>query len=123
MFPNDTIFLNKNNQVNIITCASVNSNPDVSLSIYDTNSMLPISTASNSIIQKSCNNSLCTNILQVNFQITGNSFDNLTSLTCFVNSTNSQVALTSLTSRAVSFITPGRVNERKFCICFKFKSI
>lgn len=103
---NQTIILTKNNQTYTIVCASINSNPDVSLSLFDANSLISLSTASNSILQNVCNSSLCTNILQVSFQLTDNAFDNLTSLTCSANSKNSTVPLYTSISRNVSVIIP-----------------
>ena len=103
-----TIILTKNNQTYTITCASVDSNPDVNLTLFDTNSLISLSTSSNSLLKNSCNSSLCTNILQVNFQFSDNSFDNMTSLTCAANSSNPLVPLTTSISRNTLVLKPGR---------------
>ena len=106
---NQTISLWKNasNPIYQIVCLSSDSNPDVNLTLYDTNSLIPLSTSSNSVIQNSCNiSNLCRNILQVNFQFTDNKFDDMTSISCVANSSNPQVPLTASISRNVSVKIP-----------------
>jgi len=109
---NQTISLTKDltkNTTYQIICASIDSNPDVNLTLYDTNSLIPLSTNSNSFVQNSCNQTnLCRNILQVNFQFTDNKFDSLTSITCAANSSNPQVSLSTSINRNVSVIIPRR---------------
>ena len=107
---NQTISLTKDltkNSIYQIICASIDSNPDVNISLYDTNSLISLSTSSNSVLQNSCNQpNLCRNILQVNFQLTDNKFDSMTSLTCAANSSNPQVSLNTSISRNVSVTLP-----------------
>ena len=114
VYSNQTISLTKTpqNQVYQITCISTDSNPDVNLTIYDTNSLIPLSTSSNSVLQNSCNTTtkLCRNILQIDFRFTDNIFDNMTSITCAVNSSNPQVPLTATISRNASVIIPRKYN-------------
>ena len=120
---NQTILLTKNSLTYKIICASVDSNPDVNLTLYDTNSLISLSTSSNSILQTSCNSSLCTNILQVNFQFTDNSFDSMTSLTCAANSSNSLVPLRETITRNVTVILPRKLFFSIFgAIISKFSS-
>jgi len=109
VYANQTILLTKNSLTYKIICASVDSNPDVNLTLYDTNSLISLSTSSNSILQNSCNSNLCTNILQVNFQFTDNSFDSMTSLTCAANSSNPLVPLRETISRNVTVILPRKI--------------
>jgi hypothetical protein len=104
--PNQTILLTKNSTIYTFFCASVNSKPDVNLTLYDSNSLIPLSTPSNSFLENSCNGSLCTNILRVDFQFTDNSFDNMVSLTCAANSSNALVPLTATISRNVTVELP-----------------
>jgi hypothetical protein len=106
---NQTILLTKNSLSYKIICASVDSNPDVNLTLYDTNSLIPLSTSSNSILQNSCNSSLCTNILQVDFQFIDNRFDSMTSLTCAANSSNSLVPLRETITRNVTVLLPRKL--------------
>lgn len=103
---NETILLIKNSakQIYQIYCSSVDSNPDVNLTLYDTSTLIPLSSDFNSFIQKTCNLSLCINILQVNFQFTDNRFDNMTSFTCSANSTNPEVPLTASITQDVSVV-------------------
>ena len=109
---NQTILFIKNSakQTYQVYCSSVNSNPDVNLTLYDTNTLIPLSSEFNYFTQKSCNISLslCTNILQVNFQFTDDRFDNMTSFTCTANSSNPEVPLTTSISQNVSVIIQGR---------------
>lgn len=109
---NETISLTKDLTKNTtfkIICSSIDSNPDVNLTLYDTNSLIPLSTNSNSFVQNSCNQTnLCRNILQVNFQFTDNKFDSLTSITCAANSSNPQVSLSTSINRNVSVTLPRR---------------
>ena len=107
---NQTISLTKNATTYQIACVSIDSNPDVNLSLYDTNSLISLSTSSNSVLQNSCNQTnLCRNILQVNFQFTDNKFDSMTSLTCAANSSNPQVSLNTSISRNVSVTLPRNI--------------
>ncbi len=88
-----------------ITCASINSKPDVKLVLYDSITLEVLSNDTNSIIQSSCNNSLCTKILQLNYSF--QNLKNLTSLTCTANSTNQEVPLFLITTGKVSVQIPG----------------
>ena len=107
---NQTISLTKNATTYQIACVSIDSNPDVNLSLYDTNSLISLSTSSNSVLQNSCNQTnLCRNILQVNFQFTDNKFDSMTSLTCAANSSNPQVSLSTSIKRNVSVSVPRKI--------------
>ena len=93
-----------------IVCTSVTSKPDVSLSLYDTNTVSSISNSQNSIISNSCDsNNLCTNILQVNFQFLDNSFNEMTSLSCSANSKNVLIPLTQTISRNVNVQVIGKM--------------
>ena len=107
---NQTILFIKNSakQTYQIYCSSANSNPDVNLTLYDTNTLIPLSSEFNSFTQKSCNLSLCLNILQVNFQFTDDRFDNMTSFTCAANSSNPEVPLATSINQNVSVIIQGR---------------
>ena len=120
IYSNQTISLAKNssNLIYQITCSSVNSNPDVNLTLYDTNSLISLSNNLNSVFQKTCNDSihLCSNTLQVNFQFVDNRFDNMNSLTCAANSANPQVPLIETISRNVTVKIPSN-----FCIIVLFK--
>ena len=103
---NQAIFLAKNSSTYKFICSSINSKPDVNLTLYDSNSLISLSTPSNSFLTNSCNASLCTNILQVNFQFTDNTFDNMVSLTCAANSSNALVPLTATISRNTTVFLP-----------------
>ena len=107
---NQTITLFKNKLTYQIVCSSVNSNPNVNLKLYDTNSLTSLSTSSNSVLLNACNSTtnLCNSILQVNFQFTDNRFDNMTSLTCAANSSNPNIPLFNFVSRNVSVFIPGK---------------
>jgi hypothetical protein len=99
---NQTITLTRSNtnQTYQFICSSIGSRPDVSLSLYDTNSSLKLSNNLNSIEQSSCNiNNICTAILQVNFQFTDASFDTMTSLSCGTSSKTPSVPLATSISR------------------------
>jgi len=107
VYQNQTINLFKNNLTYQIVCTSINSNPSVNLSLYDTNSLIPLATSSNSVTQKTCNQTnLCTNILQVNFRFTDNRFDNMTSFTCSANSSDPRVPLSSSITQNVTVLIP-----------------
>ena len=91
------------NQTYQILCAAIGSKPDVVLTLYDKNSLIPLSTTMNSVIRDTCTSmDLCTYILQVNFQFTDNRFNNMTSLACSANSTNVNVPLYSVIYRNTS---------------------
>jgi hypothetical protein len=107
---NKTITLIKNSaqQIYQIYCSSSNSNPDVNLTLYDTNSLIPLTSGSNYFIQKSCNLSLCQNVLKVDFQFKDDRFNNMTSFTCAANSSNPAVQLVSSISQNVSVIIQGK---------------
>ena len=83
-----------------IVCASLGSKPDVSLSLYDTNSFIQLSNSLNSIIQGSCSSlNLCNQYLQVNFQFTDSRFDSMASLSCSTSSKNPSIQLTQYIQR------------------------
>lgn len=91
------------NYVNTIVCASVNSRPDITLTLYDTQSLLPLSTSLNSNNTKSClQSNVCTNLLYVYFQFQNNQFNSLNSISCSANSTNLNVPLLSVITRNVT---------------------
>ena len=91
------------NQTSVIICASINSKPDVTLTLYDKNSLIPLSTSLNSYVKNThSSNDLYTNILQVNFQLTDNQFNNMTSLACSAKSSNPNVPLYTAIYRNVS---------------------
>jgi hypothetical protein len=102
---NQTLVFNKN-QIYQIVCSSVNSNPDVSLALYDTDSLIQLSNSVNSYLQSFNQSNLYTNILQVDLNFTGNTFDNIKSLTCLANSTNMQVPLVQMITRNTTLIVP-----------------
>ena len=108
--PNDTIYLlNQNNETYRFVCSALNSKPDVVLSLYDTNTGLPLSDGLNNKSTGLCDpNNLCTQLLQVDFQFTDSRFLNMTSLTCSATSTNSQVDLIATISRNVTVKTLGK---------------
>jgi hypothetical protein len=86
-----------------IVCSSIKSRPDVALSIFDSDSLLSLSNGQNTIKQGSCiSYNICTQILQINFQLKDNSFNNMKSLTCLANSTDTLIPLVSTISRNVS---------------------
>ncbi len=86
-----------------IVCSSIKSRPDVALSIFDSDSLLSLSNGQNTIKQGMCEAyNICTEILQINFQFQDNSFNNMKSLTCLANSTNTLIPLISTLSRNVS---------------------
>ena len=78
------------NQSYTISCSSVGSKPDVSLSMFDTNTNLSLSNGQNNITTGSCdpNTLLCNQILQIVFSYdsTNNLFDQMTSITCLAES-------------------------------------
>lgn len=99
---NQTITLTRDltNQTYKIICSAVNTKPDVSLSLYDTYSSLPLSNSLNSIKQSSCNsNNLCSGILQVNFQFPDSRFDSMSSLSCTATSIDPNIQLIQSISR------------------------
>ena len=119
VYPNQTITLNSNlNATYQILCSSVNSKPDVSLIMYDTNRLISLSTSSNSINQKTCSaDNRCTNILLVNFQFPNSLFNSsLTSISCSANSTIPNVPLYSVISRNVTVISKNIF----FCTTYNF---
>jgi hypothetical protein len=105
IFANQTItILNVANFTNQLVCASVFSKPDVSLTLYATNSSQPLSTPSNSNNTKQClSTNVCTNILYVYFQSQNNQFNSLSSISCSANSVNPVVPLLSVISRNITF--------------------
>jgi hypothetical protein len=99
---NQTITLTRSNanQTYQFICSSIGSRPDVSLSLYDTNSSLKISNNLNSIEITTCNiNDICRAILQVNFQFIDASFNTMTSISCGTSSKTPSVPLTTSISR------------------------
>lgn len=95
-----------------IACSAVNSKPDVDLSIYDTNTLLPLSNGLNNKSTGFCDaNNLCTSVLEVDFQVYDSRFYNMTSLTCATRSKNPQVDLSVSTQRNIS--VKARSNNEK----------
>jgi len=108
VYPNQTITLNSNlNATYPIYCSSIDSKPDVSLIMYDTNRLISLSTSTNSFTQKTCSaDNRCRNILLVNFQFPNSLFNSsLTSISCSANSTIPNVPLYSVISRNVTVIS------------------
>lgn len=123
VYENQTINLinDYSNRTFQIACASITSKPDVTLSLFDKNSLIPLSTNSNSILQHTCTSlSLCTNVLQINLQFSGNSFNNLTSIGCSANSSNINVPLYSVIYRNVSISIMSNKNFILIYIIFDF---
>ena len=105
IYENQTISLinDYTNKTYQIVCASINSKPDVSLSLYDKNTLIPLSNSLNSIVENSCSSTnLCKNILQVNLVLEDNRFNALTSIACSANSSNVNVPLNSYIFRNTS---------------------
>ena len=101
----------KYGQVYSLTCTAVDSRPEVSLSLFDTDSLneLTINDPKNFISNSSCDLSttkLCTSILQISFNLDqlNNRFDQMKSLTCLTTSKNSDVQMSIRQSRNVSVI-------------------
>ena len=104
---NATIALTKNNHTYYFSCSSF-SNPGVNLTLYDTNSMLPLTTFNNSNYYTYCyTNYGCYSYLSVNFKFTDNSFDNMNSVTCAATSYNHLVFLSNSIRRNVLVIQSG----------------
>jgi len=103
IYSNQTLNLTRDNSNKTyqIICASIGSRPDVTLSLYDTNSLLKLENTSNKLRQSSCNstNNICTELLQVNFKLIDDSFDSMTSLACSTSSKNLNVPLSMFVSR------------------------
>lgn len=98
---NDTISLSSNQTYKFV-CTAINAKPDVDLSLYDSNSLLPLSNGANNKSTGFCDaNNLCSKILQVDFQFVDPRFNNMSSLTCQANSNNPQVNLTTSIQRNV----------------------
>ena len=110
------------NQTYPIVCASVNSKPDVSLTLFDQTSLRQLSNNINSVSKNSCTGNLCTNILQVNFQFTDNSFNNMTSLACSAKSSNPNVPLYTAIYRNVIVQLTSNLFILLFCGMFFQKS-
>ena len=91
------------NQTYAISCSSVGSKPDVSLSLFDTASGISLSNGQNNITSGSCdsNTLLCNEILQIVFSY-DSIFDQMTSITCKAESKYpSLYPLTASISRSV----------------------
>ena len=101
----------KYGQIYSLTCTAIDSRPEVSLSLFDTDSLneLTINDPKNFISNSSCDLSttkLCTSILQVSFYLDqlNNRFDQMKSLTCLTSSKNNDVQMSIRQSRNVSVI-------------------
>ena len=107
VLPNQTISLiNGNNAIYKIVCSAVDAKPDVNLYLYDTSTLLPLSNGANNKTAGQCDgNNLCTKILQVEFQFTDSSFNNINSLTCAAISNNPNINLTTSIQRNVTVLT------------------
>ena len=104
---NGTInLINQNNEIHRFVCTALNSKPDVVLSLYDTNTGLPLSDGLNNKSTGFCDsNNLCSQVLQVDFQFTDSRFLNMSSLTCAAVSNNPNVDLTTSIQRNVTILT------------------
>lgn len=120
------------NRTYSFVCSSVNSRPGVTLSIYDSNSMLSLAKGQINITQSSClAYNLCTEILQINFQFKDQTFNNMTSVTCSTTSKDNLIPLISTISRNVtvklvgkkSFLNIKHEMVNFFTYCFFFKRI
>jgi hypothetical protein len=111
VYANQTLNLTKDfskNTTYLITCASINSKPDVNLALFDTKTNNSLSNKGNTLSSVQCNSfNLCTKLIQVSFQFQDNSFDNLNSITCSANSFNSSVPLSVSLQRNVSLTIIG----------------
>lgn len=92
-----------------LTCTAVDSRPEVTLTLFDSDSLIDLTFNNpNFISNSSCDLStqLCTSILQITFNLdlTNNLFDKMKSLTCLTTSKNSDVPLSIKQSRNVSVI-------------------
>ena len=92
----------------LILCTAVNSRPDVSLTIYDTDTKLALS--QNSIYNSTCDptTEICNAFYQILFRLddTNNNFDNMNSFTCFANSKINDLNLTKSIVRKINVILP-----------------
>ena len=109
---NQTTTINLTNDGTNITyqfiCSAIGSKPNVNLTIYDSNTLLPLSNSQNSIIFDSCSSiNVCTKILQISFQLQGSAFINMTSLSCSANSLNSLIPLYETITRRVQVTSIG----------------
>ena len=104
---NSTInLINQKNEIQRFICSALNAKPDVVLSMYDTNTGLPLSDGFNNKSTGLCDsNNLCTQVLQIDFQFTDSRFLNMTSLTCAAVSNNPNVNLTSSIQRNVTILS------------------
>lgn len=103
VYPNQTIRLVNSNKTYPIVCSSIGSRPDVTLSLYDTNSLIQLSNNANSIILSTCDtNGVCNEILQVNFKFTDDRFNSMESLSCGTVSKVLSVPLTLSIARNTS---------------------
>ncbi|RNA12178.1 hypothetical protein BpHYR1_028097 [Brachionus plicatilis] len=108
-----------------IVCASTLSKPDVSLKIYDTETLNEIATPENSVLVKSCNFGLCTNTLQVDFSLKNDQrFNNMKSINCtakgndgILNITVSIQRLTNITLPVVPILIPNAILVQAFIDC------
>ena len=109
--PLDTITLayRLNNDTYNFRCASSNSKPNVDLSLYDSNTLVPIQNNLNSYSAGQCDsNGLCTKILVVDFKINDAKYLNLTALTCYAKSADPKIQLETSISRnvvVINFVT------------------
>jgi hypothetical protein len=103
----DTIILNyPSSAVYQIICYSANSKPDVTLSLFDSNTSLSLGNSSNSATTYSCDSyGLCNVVYIVNFQLSaGSPFLSMTSLSCMANSVIPEVNLDTTISRRIQII-------------------
>ena len=95
-------------------CSAIDSKPDVNLTIYDSNTLLPLSNSQNSIISVSCSSiNVCTKTLQITFKLIS-TFISMTSLSCSANSTNSLIPLYTTITRSVRVTSIGLYSTIKF---------
>jgi hypothetical protein len=104
----DTINVNSNqNLTYYIACSSINSKPQVNITLYDTNTNRSLQNINNFVSSSSCDSlKLCTSINQYKFQEMD--LMNLTSITCRASSVNS-IPLTASIQRNV-------INSQSKCI-------
>ena len=98
-------------QVYTLTCTAVDSRPDVSLSIFDSDTLNDLSYNNPNVFSNSsCDSStqLCTSFLQISFSLdlTNNLFDNMKALTCLAKSKNNEIELSIQQTRKVLVILP-----------------
>ena len=105
---NETILLTKNDHTYYISCNAY-SKPAVNLTLYDTNSMIPLSNFRNdtSYYNWGWSSYGYYSYLNVYFQFLDDRFDSMTSLTCAATSLNPLVPLSSSITKNITVIQAG----------------